>query len=105
MYVYFEVYNVARDAAGSTRYSVEVAIAGQPEEGGLLRRAWEELLGRANEGGVSTRAEYSGTTSETGEYVILDIADLEQGAYTVGVRIVDLNTGETSETQKLLALE
>jgi hypothetical protein len=104
IYLYFEVYNLAPDAGGATRYEVETVLVEKTEAKGL-ERLIQQAFGQRQAQGVSTGFESTGTARDESQYVILD-ASLEQtGNYIVVLRVTDLVSGKTVESRRDLFLE
>ena len=83
-----DLYNLFVDAGGTTRSSVEVAL--------------RDIVERAGEDRVATRIEISGTQRDSGDYLILDLADEEPGEYELAVRVTDLSTGVSREAVRTI---
>ena len=104
IYFYFEMYNLARDPEGMTRYEVEaVLVEGNDAKG--LEKLIRKAFGGDRKTGVSARFEGRGRTAEEGQYLILDASSETPGAYVLAVRVRDLVRGETVEARRNLRLE
>ncbi|MBL7980106.1 MAG: GWxTD domain-containing protein [Bacteroidetes Order II. Incertae sedis bacterium] len=103
IYFYFEMYNLAQDVSGKTKYQVEAQLVPK-ESGNGMQRTVNSLL-RRKEKGVSVKFENSGTTRDDGQYLVLEAGKQETGLYTLTVRIKDLVTGKTVDRTKDLFLE
>ena len=103
IHVYFEMYNLERDAGGSTRYEIEAILVKPPKKGleRLIRRAFK---GRVQDG-VSVRFENEGATEEESQRLILDTLDQEAGTYLLVVRVRDQVRGRTVESRRTILLE
>lgn len=104
VYLYFEMYNLAKNPEGGTRYQVETVMIAYREEKGLAKVLRKAFRGRADEG-VSVRFENTGITADDGQYLILDAADQPPGTYVIVMRIKDLIADEEIETRRLILLE
>ncbi len=102
IYIYFEAYNLQRDASGQTQYEVEAILVPKDESPGIVK-FFKGLFG--DERGVSVQYDGTGTTPDASQYLILDAEDREPGLYTLAVQVRDTNTGETARTERDLYLE
>ncbi len=104
MYLYFEMYNLRRDADNKTRYEVETVLVENREEKGLEKVLKRAFRGRAKEG-VSVRFENVGSDADESQYLILETQDQPAGTYMLVMRVHDL-IGETIvETRRIVLLE
>jgi len=84
--VYFEVYDLAMDARGRTRYRISYSLS--------------DRRGRVTS---LTPSEVEGSLASTVEYVILDVTDLRSGPYELTVTVEDLLAGtEVSRSRSLV---
>ncbi len=100
--LYFEVYHLARNAAGETEYSVAYEIQRTTRRGGL--RGW---FGGTEEDQTSASTTYTGTARKTEEYIVLDLDDglsRTEGAVQITVRVTDETTGARVERALSLKL-
>jgi len=91
--LYFELYELARDDNGQTRYTVTYEIQVRQPQRGIIR--WFRPDNRTN---VSTEATYRGSQPTSREYLQLDLGSLEIGDRTrlrVIVRVLDEVSGQT----------
>lgn len=103
VYLYVEMYNL-RVEDGRTQYEIE-AILRPVDHAGFLERAARSILGRSAPEGVSVSFSSSGKSSSEGQYVILDVLDQSTGLYDLEIRVHDLVSGATSESQTQLWLQ
>ena len=94
VFLYFEIYNLDRDAFGQTRFEVAYTVR-DANMGTLFVRALSGL-GRAISGGggeaaVTVRYEQTGSRDWEGDFVELDVGDAAPGEYEVEVAVVDQN--------------
>ncbi|MEM6785624.1 MAG: hypothetical protein AAF624_18035, partial [Bacteroidota bacterium] len=97
LYLYFELYNLGLDAEGEGRYDVEAVIQKRNER--------RRLFGRSNDGAVSVRTQQRITSTDVGDFLILDTSDQEPGLYTVRVEVRDRETGQRVEMERQIRLE
>ena len=85
--VYFEVYNLALSTAGRTRYTISYSLA--DPRGDVISLAPSEL---------------EGTLRSPIEYVIIDVADVPSGAYTLTVTVHDQLADATVSRSRQLSI-
>ena len=98
VFIYYEIYNLERDAEGRPGFRTELEIAArEPRRNVVLR--FLTALGRM----VSQRSddqtayvtfEDSGTTPDDYKYTSIETADLDPGTYTMTLTVTDLHTGQ-----------
>ena len=94
VYVYYEIYNLARDTFGRTRYRITYTVGkkGESEAGNiarLVRLRWNRQVE------IEVASEQVGTDSTEVEYVALQLGQHSEGRQALQVAVTDLNTGET----------
>ncbi|MXY48839.1 MAG: tetratricopeptide repeat protein [Gemmatimonadetes bacterium] len=102
VYVYYEVYNLGQDEAGSTSYAThfEINPEGMPDSrgrfGGQPGRPGQpgRRDGPGDQQTVVLTYEGEGDASEEAEYTAIDTADLTPGVYVLNVTVEDRQTGE-----------
>jgi len=103
VYLYFEVYNLRRDATGRTRYRVTYTVRSQDRRPVVVRAlaGLGQLMGVTERPeGVSVVYEQAGTQPQEAVYVGLDVGRSGAGAQEVTVRVEDLQaTGQAAERQ------
>ena len=102
VYVYFEAYNLEKNAEGRTSYEVEIVLIPKEEAKGLAK-VFKSIFG--SEKGVAVKYEDGGTQTDQGLYQIVDVQDEDPGLYTLAVRVRDLNAKRTVESEQDLFLE
>ena len=98
VFIYYEIYNLERDAEGRTGFRTELEIATrEPRRNVVLR--FLTALGRM----VSQRSddqtayvtfEDSGTSPDDFKYTSIETADLDPGTYTMTLTVTDLHSGQ-----------
>ena len=95
VFLYFEIYNLTRDAQGRTHYQVDYTLRrlkggiGNPILSGLGR-----LIGRRKkEDEVTTSHESRGETMQEIIHTALDLRKGKKGDHTLQVTVTDLNSG------------
>jgi hypothetical protein len=97
IFIYFEVYNLAKDASGQTRYRVEytVNVAGQSIAARVLS-GLGKLVGASGQGqAASVIYEQSGTKDWEAHYVEMDLGPTRPGEHVVRVTVTDQNAGRS----------
>ncbi len=94
VYVYYEIYNLARDTFGRTRYRVAYTVGekGKSEVGNIARLV--RLRGN-RQVEVEVASEQVGTESTEVEYVALQLGQDNEGRQVLQVAVTDMNSGET----------
>ncbi len=85
--LYFEVYNLQRDAEGKTQFDVKYEIT-SPKKGGLFRRGGADK--------TTFASTVSGNTTKSEEFLVLDLSDQrKEGPLSITVEIFDHNSQQT----------
>ncbi|MEE9169089.1 MAG: hypothetical protein V3U73_04950, partial [bacterium] len=99
--IYYEIYNLKKDMAGGTKYTVDYKVtAFRREAKGLnkLFRSIGKLFGGGKEQSVTASYERQGSSSDEKEYISLDIQKMPPGLVELSVTITDhlSNQAQTS---------
>ncbi|HMB93302.1 MAG TPA: GWxTD domain-containing protein [Rhodothermales bacterium] len=105
LYLYFEMYNLAQEANGSTGYALEAVLVPAQEEVGGVRKVWRSLFGGGEKGGVAVGFEGTGTRPDEAHYLIMDVKDQPPGRYRLVLHVRDTVSGATVETSRDITLE
>ncbi|MEM1093343.1 MAG: GWxTD domain-containing protein [Bacteroidota bacterium] len=97
LYLYFELYNLGLNEGGEGRYDVEAVIQKRTER--------RRLFGRRDDSAVSVRTQQRISSTDVGDFLILDTSDQEPGLYTVRVEVRDRETGQRVEMERQIRLE
>lgn len=92
IFVYFEIYNLTRDAFGQTHYEVAFAVA--PEKGREL--APQPKIRRKDGTLISVQYAQTGRDLWVADYVELDIGRVEAGRYRLIMTVKDRNTAQSA---------
>lgn len=97
VFVYYEIYNLAKDAFGQTNYTVSHTITSRDIPGATsnISRLFRWRTGIREE--LAVTYEQQGEAAQEVEYVELDLAEQVPGRYSLKVAIEDRNSGETAE--------
>jgi hypothetical protein len=95
IFVYYEIYNLSRDAFGQTRYRVEYTVS--PRKGGSSRGIITQLVKvlSSDRQEVAVGYDQLGHTDSERAYTELDLARAEPGKHYLTVTVTDLNSKET----------
>ena len=94
-FVYFEVYNLSRDAFGQTRYQVEYTLAAQQNRSTparVLRGLGQLVRLTGKEEEVLIAFDQAGDRPDEAAYIALDLTQTEPGDQLVRVTVTDLQT-------------
>ena len=104
VFVYYEIYNIAKDAFGWTDYYVSYSItsAAPPVTMSNISRLFRWKTGKREE--LAVTYEQQGEAAQEVEYVELDLAELLPGRYTLKVTINDRNAGKSAEKDAVFVI-
>ncbi len=98
IFVYYEIYNLKRDAFGQTKYQVEYTIGPKDSAlGGIVSRLVQTLSGDKNQ--VAVGYEQVGKKEAETAYTELALSDCVPGRHYVKVVVTDLNSGRKEEKE------
>ncbi len=101
VYLYYEVYNLTRDAFGQTHYRVEYALKGVAGTGSRLIRGLGRLLGQTPQAdGVQIAYEHTGTATWEPLYIALDVPQNSEEQLEIAVAVTDLNRPDQAGVHK-----
>ncbi|MDE2997597.1 MAG: tetratricopeptide repeat protein [Gemmatimonadota bacterium] len=100
VFVFFEIYNLAKDEFGATRYEVVYEVYSTDESGTSLSRLTTRVLGRS-ESAVTVRYEQTGTEASVSDYVALDIGETAAGRRRVRMAVKDMHSGQRTTKEGL----
>jgi GWxTD domain-containing protein len=86
---YFEVYNLASGAGGTTRFEYVYTIRPERE----ARRGWFARLLGGSDPGTRVRSQSEGRESIRRQFILAPTRSLPGGSYTLEVEVHDLNSG------------
>ncbi len=100
LFIYYEIYNLTKDAYGATDYVIEYSVVEAPEEEGFTRMLWRGIrnLVRPVSGlaGLSSRIEQSGIRTEEPAWLEVDMRLAPPGAYELQLVVSDRLSGRTA---------
>ena len=98
LHLYFEVYNLAKDASGHTSYAIEYKLASEQIKRPLLA----SIFGSRRKTSIAVPSERTGREDWSPEHMALDVSELEPGKYNVQVTLKDHVAG-TSVSRSVAA--
>ena len=99
VYLYYEVYNLSRDAFGQTRYRVEYRLKGV-QDMGVVRGLGRLLSQSPQADGVQISYEHAGTATSEPLYIALDVPENSKEQLEIEVVVTDLNRPNTPSVSK-----
>jgi len=87
LYVYFQIYNLVKDAEGRTAYAVRYALIPAKRAASWDERSDPEAL--PDEGIVLAQQEKQGTEESAAEFGVLDVSAVKTGSYVLAVTVSD----------------
>ena len=96
VFVYYEIYNLDKDAFGQTNFNVSYTITSRdtPGRAGNISRLFRWGTGRREE--LAVTYEQQGASAQVEEYVELALDEQTPGRYSLKITIDDRNRGETA---------
>jgi len=94
--IYFELYNLALDKQGRSKYAVEYTVVRPKEDGGLFFG----LFGGDGQAETRTKVTHQGDSSREEEFVQIDLSewkDLTEGDLSISVQVTDKVTGKKAQ--------
>jgi hypothetical protein len=109
IYVYYEIYNLALDAGGHSRYHIDYVVEPRPENKGLISRAairLGKLLGwRRQSVAIGSTFEATGGSPDEKLYQRLEILGQPAGRYHLTIRVTDQISGQSASRRAALAIK
>ena len=104
VFVYYEIYNLAKDEFGRTNYTVSYTITSKDTPGrmGNISRLFRWRTGKREE--LAVTYEQQGEAAQEVEYVELALGEQTPGRYTLKVSITDKNSGESAEKDAVFVI-
>ena len=102
-FVYFEIYNLARDEFGATRYEVAYEVR-LTQAGGVKSTPFIPRIRRRSGEAVEVRFEQIGTESSVSDYVQLDLGRAERGRYVLRMNVTDLVSGQKASRESVFKI-
>ena len=104
VFVYYEIYNLAKDEFGRTNYNVSYTITSKDTPGRMsnISRLFRWRTGRREE--LAVTYEQQGESVDEVEYVELALGEQVPGRYSLKVSITDKNSGESAEKDAVFVI-
>ena len=99
VYLYYEIYNLSRDAFGQTSYRVEYRLKGV-QGMGVIRGLGRLLSQTPRADGVQISYEHTGTATSEPLYIALDVPENSKEQLEIEVVVTDLNKPNTPSVSK-----
>lgn len=100
LFVYFEIYNLSKNAVGATEYTVKYAVAEASDNNALLSRLYQGLRSLVGWGErrteISSEITGSGIQRDVFTYLEIDMSRSKPGVYELLVAVTDLVGGSTT---------
>jgi GWxTD domain-containing protein len=100
LFIYYEVYNLRKDLVGATDYEVSYSVGEAPDEGGLGARLYQGLKSLVGVGRrrtvLTARVERSRITTDSGEYLQIDMSAVPAGIWLLELTVTDRQTGQSA---------
>ena len=105
LFIYYEIYNLAKDRFGGTDYTVDYSVAEAPQDMALTTRLFQGLaslvgLGRRR-AVITSTVTAGGITSDVRSFLELDLSGLPPMTYEVTLVVRDTLTGRTASSTLL----
>ena len=104
LFVYFEIYNLAKDEFGATRYQISYEV--QAREAGSISiiPLLAKLGGIKKAETIGFSFEQIGTEPTVSDYLELDLASIKPGRYILKMTVKDLNTDQTATRESVFRI-
>ena len=106
LFIYYEIYNLAKDEFGATDYQIDYSVAEAPQEMALATRLFQglrSLVGAGRKRAVITSSvSGSGISNDVRSFLEIDLSGLPPQTYEIELRITDLLKGSTATSYLLL---
>ena len=106
VFVFYEIYNLARDAFGQTNYRVEYTVRRRTEAGlGKIATQFAKTFAAGRREEVAVGYEQVGVDTSEATYVELDLTESDRGRYELLVEVTDLNSERSVERRAMFRIE
>ena len=106
VFVFYEIYNLTRDAFGQTNYRVEYTVRRRIPGGlGKIATRFARTVSRGKREEVAVGYEQVGVQASEATYVELDLTESGKGRYELLVAVTDLNSERTVERRTTFGIE
>jgi GWxTD domain-containing protein len=102
LFVYFEIYNLTKDAIGATDYTVKYAVAESSDDTALLTRLYQGIRSLVGWGErraeISSEVTLSGIQKDVFTHLEVDMSRSKPGVYEMLVEVTDRLSGSTARS-------
>lgn len=101
IHLYFEIYNLKRDAENKTNFEVSYSLKTIKAERSLWQKTFggiSRLFSGKEQNIISTNVEREGDSNTAFEYISFDLGNLDRGLIELRVKVTDLNSGNSAES-------
>ncbi|MDP6775879.1 MAG: GWxTD domain-containing protein [Candidatus Latescibacteria bacterium] len=106
IFVFYEIYNLTRDAFGQTNYRVEYTVRRRIQGGlGKIATRFARTVSRGKREEVAVGYEQMGVQTSETAYVELDLTESDRGQYELQVAVTDLNSERAVERRATFGIE
>ena len=102
VFVYYEVYNLAFDEQGTTRYSITFTLKESGEKDFL--QTISGLFGSGRDYQISVESEQTGESRTVSDYIVFDMGSAKKGKYELVLQVRDRIAGEEAVVSSKLEL-
>jgi hypothetical protein len=95
LFLYFEIYGLRLSPQGEARYRIAYKVAQFDRQKNIWARIKDAFGG--GKGEVELESEYSAATSNTSEWIALDLQKLSPGEVKLTINVADLNSRDIAE--------
>ena len=101
VFIYYEIYNLARDEFGATRYRISYRIRSlrRTNVGARILGGLGRLIGKREDGNIiSIEYDHVGTRPDERAYLELDMSTTVPGRQLLTIVVTDENSGQTGRS-------
>ena len=105
IFIYYEIYNLARDQAGETHYKVEYRIGKDFQSKSSLKKLFTNIGIIKKSGEVTAGYEYSGNAEWELQHQSIVLDPNMTGKIIINLKVIDLVTGAVAKRQEKFTVE
>jgi GWxTD domain-containing protein len=100
LFIYYEIYNLAKDAIGATDFEIAYSVAEAPEDRALVSKLFQglaSLVGRGRQRAVLTSTvSRTGIRNQESAYLEIGLSELPADTYIIELTVTDKISGQTA---------